>query len=89
MWKNLYRPSSGDYGTLSFFRNKLGRVAVTKEPKKDVNATIDFLSANVAIPPELKKATAAEQLGFIMRISEQIVERLTLVDSSFFVTMAV
>ena len=44
---------------------------------------IPNLSANVAIPPELKKATAAEQLGFIMRISEQIVERLTLVDSSF------
>lgn len=39
----MYRLSPGDYGTLGFFRNRLNRIAVTKDPKKDVNATLDFL----------------------------------------------
>ena len=36
--------SSGDHGTLAFFRSHLNRIAVTKELKKDVNACIDFIS---------------------------------------------
>ena len=42
-WKNLYSKSSSDYGTLAFFRSRLNRVAVSNEPKKSVDATIDFL----------------------------------------------
>ena len=42
-WKALYQQSSGDYGTLAFFRNRLGRTAVTADVKKDVNATLDLL----------------------------------------------
>lgn len=42
-WKHLFSKSANDYGTLAFFRNKLNRVAVTKEPKKSVDATIEFL----------------------------------------------
>ena len=41
----MFSKSSGDYGTLAFFRVRLNRSAVSKEPKKDVNATIDFLEA--------------------------------------------
>lgn len=43
IWKNLYGQSSRDHGTLMFFRNRLNRIAVTKDPKKEVDATIDFL----------------------------------------------
>ncbi len=46
-WKAEYGKSSGDHGTLAFFRSCLNRIAVTKEPKKDVNACIDFISAVV------------------------------------------
>ena len=46
-WKCLYSKSSGDHGTVAFFRNRLGRIAVSKEPKKDVNATIDLLEVVV------------------------------------------
>ena len=48
-WKCLYSKSSGDHGTVAFFRNRsrLGRIAVLKEPKKDVNATIDLLEVVV------------------------------------------
>lgn len=41
-WKNLYSKSSFDHGTLAFWRSRLNRVSVTKEPKKNVDATIDF-----------------------------------------------
>lgn len=43
MWKLLYGKSSGDHGTLAFFRNHLRRTAVTSEPKKDVNACVDLI----------------------------------------------
>lgn len=46
-WKSLYNKSSADHGTLAFFRTRLNRIAVSKDPKKDVNATIDFLEAVV------------------------------------------
>lgn len=46
-WKALLRPSSSDYGTLSFFRDRLGRTAVKQDPKKDVNASVDFLETVV------------------------------------------
>ena len=41
-WKKLFRKGAGDHGTLAFFRNKLGRIAVSHEPKKSVDATIEF-----------------------------------------------
>lgn len=44
MWKLLYGKSSGDHGTLAYFRNHLRRIAVTGDPKKDVNACVDFIS---------------------------------------------
>ena len=42
-WKSLYKKSAGDRGTVTFFKNLLNRVAVTNEPKRDVDATVDFL----------------------------------------------
>ena len=42
-WKAQYGTSSGDHGTLAFFRSRLNRIAVTKDPKKDVNACMDFI----------------------------------------------
>lgn len=42
-WKSEYSKSSGDHGTLAFFRSRLNRIAVSKDPKKDVNACIDFI----------------------------------------------
>lgn len=44
-WKSEYSKSSGDHGTLAFFRNRLNRIAVTKDPKKDVDACIDLIYA--------------------------------------------
>lgn len=44
-WKHLFSTSCGDHGTLAFFRGKLNRVAVSKEPKKSVDACIEFLDA--------------------------------------------
>ena len=38
----LFAKSSGDYGTIVFFKNRLNRITVTKEPKQNVNATVDF-----------------------------------------------
>ena len=44
IWKRLYNQTSArDHGTLGFFRSKLNRITVTKDVKKDVNATLDFL----------------------------------------------
>ena len=97
----MYGASSGDYGTLGFFRNKLNRIAVTKEPKKDVNATLDFLDTvikghwlacacnvlgitslddPVLIPAGL---SGAEQEEFVERIARKVVDKVTLVESSF------
>ena len=42
-WKCQYDQSSSDHGTLTYFRNRLNRIAVTKEPKKDVDACIDLI----------------------------------------------
>jgi len=41
-WKHLYIKSAPDYGTLAFFRNRLNRLAVGKDPKKCVDATTEF-----------------------------------------------
>ena len=44
IWKRLCNQSSArDHGTLGFFRSKLNQIKVTKDVKKDVNATLDFL----------------------------------------------
>ena len=43
MWKSLYGKSSGDHGTLAFFRNTLRRIAVTANPKKNVDACVDLI----------------------------------------------
>ena len=42
-WKTLYGKSASNHGTLRFFRNKLNRTSVSNDPKKEVDATIDFL----------------------------------------------
>lgn len=47
IWRALFKGSSGDYGTLSFFRDRLGRSTITKDYKKDVNAVVDFLETVV------------------------------------------
>ena len=44
-WKHLYSKSSSDHGTLAFFRSRLNRVAVTKDPKKSVDASVELLEA--------------------------------------------
>ena len=43
LWKFLYSKSSGDHGTLDFFRSHLRRASVTANPKKDVNACVDLI----------------------------------------------
>ena len=43
-WKRLYSKSSGDHGTLSFFRTILHRKTVNSDVKKAVDANIDFLN---------------------------------------------
>ena len=43
MWKSHYGKSAGDHGTLAYFRSRLNRIAISTEPKKDVNACLDFI----------------------------------------------
>ena len=61
IWKRLYNQTSArDHGTLGFFRSKLNQITVTKDVKKDVNATLDFLL--IVVKGHLL-ATACEILG--------------------------
>lgn len=46
-WQKLYSKSSSDYGTLAFFRSRLNRVTVSNEPKKCVDACIEFFETVV------------------------------------------
>ena len=41
--KTLYHNSATNHRTLTFFRNKLNRTSVSSDPKKEVDATINFL----------------------------------------------
>ena len=43
IWKTLYSQSFRDHGTLGYFKSLLNRASITKDPKKDVNSTVDFL----------------------------------------------
>ena len=43
IWKTLYSQSCRDHGTLGHFKSLLSRASISKDPKKDVNAAIDFL----------------------------------------------
>ena len=43
IWKTLYSQSSRDHGTLGHFKSLLNRTSISKDPKKDVNAAVDFL----------------------------------------------
>ena len=99
MWKYLYGKSASEYGTLAFFRSHLCRIAVTNDPKKDVNACIDLIytvmkghilacevlkvSGMATLPAGLKNATKQEQLRFISDIAQDVVDRCTLVDAAF------
>ena len=97
LWKFLYGKSSGDHGTLDFFRSHLHRAAVTTNPKKDVNACVDLictvskghilhisgLDDHPIIPPGLKEAGKPEQLAFINDISQVVVDKCTLINTAF------
>lgn len=43
VWKRLYGKSSRDHGTLNYFRALLNRRTVTSNPKKAVDANIEFI----------------------------------------------
>ena len=43
MWTTLYKNSASNHGTLMFVRNKLNRTTLSSDPKKQVDATIDFV----------------------------------------------
>ena len=43
IWKSLYKQSAKDQGTLLYFKNCLNRVGICNEPKKKVDATVEFL----------------------------------------------
>ena len=47
IWKTLYGQSSGDHGTLGYFRSLLNRNTVNADTKKAVDANLDFLSTVV------------------------------------------
>ena len=103
-WKSLYSKSASDHGTLAFFRSKLNRVAIKKDPKKCVDAAIEFLEAvtkghwlacacdilgiasmeeAIHLPSHIMKARDSEKLAYIRGIARQVVDRATLVESSF------
>ena len=96
-WKHLYSKSSRDYGTLAFFRNRINRIAVSNDPKKEVNACIDFLNAVVkghclACACEVLSVSsvdakiilpAGSATEFIQQLAEKVVDRCTIVESAF------
>ncbi len=43
IWKCLFGKTSRDHGTLGYFKSLLNCTPVKKDPKKDVNASLDFL----------------------------------------------
>ena len=43
IWKLLFGQTSRDHGSLGYFKSLLNRLPVKKDPKKDVNACLDFL----------------------------------------------
>ena len=43
IWKSLYGNTSRDHRTLGYFRSVLNQTSVPNDPKKDVNACVDFL----------------------------------------------
>lgn len=43
IWRSLYSQSSKDHGTLGYFKSLLNRITVKKDPKKAVDATLEFL----------------------------------------------
>ena len=97
VWRHLYSKSSRDYGTLAFFRNRINRIAVSKDPTKEVNACIDFLTAvmkghwlacacEVLSIPDVSAAVtipAGSTADFLQQVAEQVVERCTIVESAF------
>ena len=47
IWKTLYGQSSGDHGTLGYFRSLLNHNTVNADTKKAVDANLEFLSTVV------------------------------------------
>lgn len=43
IWKTLYGQTSRDHGTLGYFKSLLNRTTVKNDPKKEVNASLEFL----------------------------------------------
>ena len=43
IWKCLFKNCSRDHGSLGYFKSLLNHRIVTKDPKKDVNASLDLL----------------------------------------------
>ena len=97
IWKHLYRLSSRECGTLSFFRTQINCIAVSKDPKKEVNACIDFLDAIIkghwlaCACEELSidglsstiRLPAGSATDFIQQLAEKIVNRCTIVETAF------
>ena len=104
MWKTLYKSSACNHGTLMFFRNKLNRTTLSNDPKKQVDATIDFVytvvkghwiacaceilgitdaDGTINYPRGLLKEGLEKKREFVEGIARQVVDRLTLVESSF------
>ena len=46
-WKAEYGNSPAEHGTLAFFRSRLHRLAVSKDPRKEVDACVDFITTVV------------------------------------------
>ena len=106
LWKTIYSNSACNHGTLMFFRNKLNRTSLSTDPKKQVDATIDFVNTvvkghwiacaceilgitdiegTITIPRGLLKEDLEKKRKFIEELAQQVVNRLTLVESSFLV----
>ena len=56
----LFGNTSRDHGTLGYFKSLLNRTPVKNDPKKDVNATLDF---NLTIVRGHLLAVACKVLG--------------------------
>ena len=81
----------------TFFRNRLYRVAVGKDPKKEVNATLDLIDTvlkghwlacacdvlAMSNPDDRVALPAGSAKDFIHEVAEKVVDRCTVLESAF------
>ncbi len=93
MWKNLFKPSPSNFGTISHLFLRIGRLSSAKDPKKDMHASFDAL---MTVFKGHLVAAACVQLGIespdsdfppnnrfcVSNIATEVVDRFTIISEA-------